>query len=236
MSQIDSPAPGPRVAVVTGGAGAIGGAIARRLADDGHIVRVLDRAGDIPVDLSSADEVRAAAARVLAEHGRCDVLVHAAGSAELLNVETADLDVWRRVQAINVESALLLSQAFVPGMRERHFGRIVLIVSDTFWKPTSPDFLAYITSKGALVAFARTLAASLGRDGIAVTGVAPGLTRTPSTAFLPDEAFEVAQAAQSLPRPLTAEDVSATVGFLATDGAEALTGQILTVNGGSVFT
>ncbi|MFK0107538.1 SDR family NAD(P)-dependent oxidoreductase [Streptomyces sp. NPDC091217] len=228
--------PAPRVAVVVGGAGAIGGAIVRGLAGSGHVVRVLDRAGDIVCDLSDAEDVREAARRVLAEEGRCDVLVHAAAATDLMDVETADLDAWRRVQAVNVESPLLLAQAFVPGMRERGFGRIVHIVSDTFWKPPSPDLLAYVTSKGALIALTRSLAASLGQYGIAVTGVAPGLTRTASTAYQPDAAFEASQAGQALPRPLTPEDVSAAVGFLASDGAEALTGQILTVNGGSIFT
>ncbi|MFE2068640.1 SDR family NAD(P)-dependent oxidoreductase [Streptomyces sp. NPDC059467] len=226
----------PRVAVVVGGAGAIGGAIVRGLAGSGHVVRVLDRAGDIVCDLSDAEDVQAAARRVLAEEGRCDVLVHAAAATDLMDVETADLDAWRRVQAVNVESPLLLAQGFVPGMRERGFGRIVHIVSDTFWKPPSPDLLAYVTSKGALIALTRSLAASLGQYGIAVTGVAPGLTRTASTAYQPDAAFEASQAGQALPRPLTPEDVSAAVGFLASDGGEALTGQILTVDGGSVFT
>ncbi|MEV7386734.1 SDR family oxidoreductase [Streptomyces sp. NPDC091215] len=228
--------PAPRVAVVVGGAGVIGGAIVRGLAGSGHVVRVLDRAGDIVCDLSDAEDVREAARRVLAKEGRCDVLVHAAAATDLMDVETADLDAWRRVQAVNVESPLLLAQAFVPGMRERGFGRIVHIVSDTFWKPPSPDLLAYVTSKGALIALTRSLAASLGQYGIAVTGVAPGLTRTASTAYQPDAAFEASQAGQALPRPLTPEDVSAAVGFLASGGAEALTGQILTVNGGSIFT
>ncbi|MEU2620266.1 SDR family oxidoreductase [Streptomyces sp. NPDC007157] len=226
----------PRVAVVVGGAGVIGGAIVRELAARGHTVRVLDRAGDIVCDLADAGDVRAAARRVLAENGRCDVLVHAAAATDLMDVETVDLDAWRRVQAVNVESAVLLAQAFVPGMRERGFGRIVHILSDTFWKPPSPDLLAYVTSKGALVAVTRSLAASLGRHGISVTGVAPGLTRTASTAYQPDAAFEASRAGQALPRALTPEDVSAAVGFLASDAAEALTGQILTVDGGGVFT
>ncbi|MFF1683071.1 SDR family NAD(P)-dependent oxidoreductase [Streptomyces sp. NPDC058256] len=105
----------------------------------------------------------------------------------------------------------------------------------TIWKPPSPDLLGYITSKGALTAFGRTLATSLGKDGIAVTSVAPGLTRTPSTAYQPDAAFDAAVATQALPRALVPEDVAATVGFLAGEAAEALTGQVLTVDGGSLL-
>lgn len=227
--------PTARVAVVTGGAGAIGGAIARELTRLGHRVVVLDRAGDVACDLASEQDVRRAAAEILERYGRVDVLVHSAAAADLLEWETADLAVWRRIQAVNVESVLLLSQAFTPGMRERGFGRIVLITSDTVWKPPSPDLLGYITSKGALTAFGRTLAVALGKDGIAVTSVAPGLTRTPATAYQPDEAFDAAMAGQALPRPLVPADVAATVGFLAGDGAEALTGQVLTVDGGSLL-
>ncbi|MFD7001828.1 SDR family NAD(P)-dependent oxidoreductase [Streptomyces mirabilis] len=224
-----------RVAVVTGGDGAIGGAIVRELARLGHRVVVLDRAGDIACDLAVEQDVRRAAAEVLETYGRVDVLVHSAAASDLVELDTVDLATWRRIQAVNVESALLLSQAFTPGMRERRFGRIVLITSDTVWKPPSADLLGYITSKGALTAFGRTLAVALGKDGIAVTSVAPGLTRTPATAYQPNEAFAVAEATQALPRPLVPEDVAATVGFLASEAAEALTGQVLTVDGGSLL-
>ena len=83
------------------------------------------------------------------------------------------------MQAVNVESALWLAQAFTPGMAERGFGRIVFITSDTVWSPPSPVLLPYIASKGALLAIMRTLAVTLGPDGIAVSAVAPGLTDTP---------------------------------------------------------
>jgi NAD(P)-dependent dehydrogenase (short-subunit alcohol dehydrogenase family) len=73
------------------------------------------------------------------------------------------------------------------------------------------------------------------KDGIAVTSVAPGLTRTPSTAYQPDETFTAAPAHPGAPRALVPEDVAVTVGFLAGDGAEALTGQVLTVDGGSLL-
>jgi NAD(P)-dependent dehydrogenase (short-subunit alcohol dehydrogenase family) len=112
-----------RVAVVTGGSGAIGGAIAARLARD-HIVVVLDRGGDIVVDLGDPVEVRRAADAVLDRYGRCDVLVHAAAMVAFGPFDEFELEVWRQVQAVNVESALLLTQAFVPGMRDRGFAGV----------------------------------------------------------------------------------------------------------------
>ena len=88
-----------RVAVVTGGAGAIGGAIVAELTRSGHTVAVLDRAGVSPVDLADAGQVRAAAAGVLDTHGRCDVLVHAAADFHQADLAAMRLEDWRRVQA-----------------------------------------------------------------------------------------------------------------------------------------
>jgi 3-oxoacyl-[acyl-carrier protein] reductase len=102
------------------------------------------------------------------------VLVHAAAALDRADLARLDLVVWRRVQAVNVESALLLAQAFVPGMAARGFGRIIFVVSDTVWAPPAADLLPYVTSKGALIALARALAVAHGPDGIALTCVAPG--------------------------------------------------------------
>lgn len=223
-----------RVAVVTGGAGAIGGAIVERLTHD-HTVVVLDRTGEVRVDLGDPDDVRRAAGVVLERHGRCDVLVHAAAWVGIEPFDSVGLDVWRRVQAVNVESALLLTQAFAPGMRERGFGRVIFIVSNTFWRPPGAHMLAYIASKGALIGMARALAVELGSDGIAVNAVAPGLTHTPATSNIPTSEFADAEAHQALARPLTPDDTAATVEMLVRDEAAALTGQTLTVDGGLVL-
>ena len=225
-----------RVAVVTGGSGAIGGAIVARLAPD-HIVVTLDRTEcDVVVDLGDSEDVRRAAGVVLERWGRCDVLVHSAAMVAFGPFDEYDLDVWRQVQAVNVESALLLTQAFAPGMRDRGFGRVIFIVSNTFWNPPGAHMLSYIASKGALIGMARTLAVGLGGNGIAVTAVAPGLTRTPASVVVPAEEFADTEAHQALQRPLTPDDTAAVVAMLARDDAAALTGQTLTVDGGLVLT
>jgi NAD(P)-dependent dehydrogenase (short-subunit alcohol dehydrogenase family) len=223
-----------RVAVVTGGAGAIGGAIVARLALD-HTVAVLDRTGEFAVDLGDPDDVRRVAELVLDRHGRCDVLVHAAARVGIESFERVELEAWREVQEVNVESALLLTQAFAPGMRDRGFGRVIFIVSNTFWRPPGAHMLAYIASKGAMIGIARALAVELGRDGIAVTAVAPGLTHTAATTDIPAAEFADAEAHQALPRPLTPDDTAAIVAMLVRDDAAALTGQTLTVDGGLVL-
>jgi 3-oxoacyl-[acyl-carrier protein] reductase len=232
----DNAGTGRRVAVVTGGAGAIGGAIMAALSAAGHTAVSLDQAADPPVDLASADQVREAAAEVLRAHGRCDVLVHAAAAFDRAGLAALDLAAWRRVQAVNVEAALLLAQAFVPGMAARRFGRIIFVVSDTVWSPPAADMLAYVTSKGALIALARALAVGHGADGIAATCVAPGLTDTPTARRdMPFAAFEQVRSRQALPRTLVPGDVASTVAFLASEAAAALTGQTLCVDGGLVL-
>lgn len=232
--------PGRRVAVVTGGAGAIGGAIAARLALD-HTVVVLDRKGDVVVDLSEPDDVRRAAQVVLDRYGRCDVFVHSAGAFNITNLAEFDLAAWRYVQAVNVEAALWVAKAFIPGMAERKFGRIVFITSDTFWDPptrppgeSEPAPLPYIASKGALIGAMRKLARTYGPDGISVTAVAPGLTETPATRNKAAEFADVVNR-QALKRRLTPEDTAAAVAFLVSDGAAALTGQELCVDGGLIL-
>jgi 3-oxoacyl-[acyl-carrier protein] reductase len=218
-----------RVAVVTGGAGAIGGAIVSALAAAGRRTVVLDRA---ECDLADADDVRRAARAV----GRCDVLVHSAAAFDQAGLHDVDLATWRRVQAVNVESVLLLAQAFAPGMAERRWGRIVNVVSDTVFAPPSGELLAYTTSKAALIGLTRVLAVALGRDGITVNAVAPGLTRTPAAAHgIPAAEFDAVVARQAVPRPLVPDDVAGTVAFLASDAAGALTGQTLCVDGGFVL-
>ncbi|MBV8946686.1 MAG: SDR family oxidoreductase [Solirubrobacterales bacterium] len=221
-----------RTAVVTGGAGGIGGAIVRELSGTGHDVAILDREGEFAVDLADSEAVHEVAGRL----GPRDVLVHAAAAFDRAALEQLDLPTWRHVQSVNVESALWLCQALAPAMSERGFGRIIFITSNTVWRPPAADFLPYVASKATLVGIARSLAKPLGESGITVNCVAPGLTRTPFTeADLPREAFDEARARQALPRSLVPDDVAGLVAFLASDAAAAITGQTLCADGGSVF-
>ena len=221
-----------RTAVVTGGAGGIGGAIVRALAEVGHDTAVVDREGEFAVDLADEQATRRVAERL----GPRDVLVHAAAAFDRASLAELDSATWRHVQAVNVEAALWLCQALTPAMIERGFGRIIFITSNTVWRPPADDFLPYVASKATLVGIARTLAKPLGAHGITVNCVAPGLTRTRFTeADLPEEAFEDVRVRQALPRSLVPDDVAGLVAFLASDAAAAITGQTLCADGGSVF-
>jgi 3-oxoacyl-[acyl-carrier protein] reductase len=235
MTSALDPLPG-RIAVVTGGAGAIGTAITSALQGSGHRTVVLDRDADIACDLGSETSTRAAAAAVLERYGRCDVFVHCAAAFDQVTLTDIDAATWRHVQAVNVESALWLVQAFIPGMTERRFGRIIFVTSDTFWAPPAPALLAYIASKGALLGVMRTLAVALGADGIAVSAVAPGLTDTPASRVVnTDEQFDATVDRQALKRRLTPDDTAAAVAYLASDVAAAMTGQVLCADGGLIM-
>jgi pyridoxal 4-dehydrogenase len=225
------------VAVVTGGNGFIGSAIVRQLSASGHNVVVLDREGEFSADLATESEVRRVARRVLEAHGRCDVLVHAAVAFERSTLDQLDAALFRNVMAVNVEAPLWLMQEFTPGMRDRGFGRGVFLVSDTFFDPPAvADMLPYITSKGALIGAARSLARSLGSDGITVNCVAPGMTPPPVP--VPGLGQDLADAVvkrQALPRSLVPDDVASVVAFLATPAAQAITGQTICPDGGLVL-
>lgn len=222
--------------MVTGGAGFIGSSIVELLRGSGHRVVVLDlQGGDVAVDLSDEQAVRAAARGVLAEYGRVDVLVHAGVSFGRAALGDLSASLLRGVMAVNVEAALWLTQELQPGMSERGFGRIIFLVSDTFFNPPPvSDMLPYIMSKGALIGAARSLARSLGSSGITVNCVAPGLTPPPVEVMTAEVSADV-RSRQALTRPLVPNDVAEVVAFLARPEAQALTGQTLCPDGGLVL-
>jgi NAD(P)-dependent dehydrogenase (short-subunit alcohol dehydrogenase family) len=232
-----------KVAIVTGGAQGIGAAIAGGLEAAGAEVVVADLAppeGGIQADVSSEEDVERMVGEALERNGRIDILVNNAGlyaSLEMRAFTEIPLEEWNRVMEVNVASMFLTCRAVVPVMREQGGGKIVNISSGTPFRGV-PFLLHYVTSKGAIVAFTRSLAKELGKDAIHVNCVAPGFTMSEGVKSHPeviDALRDVSVAARSIQRDQVPEDVVGAVVFLCSSAADFVTGQTMVIDGGQYF-
>jgi NAD(P)-dependent dehydrogenase (short-subunit alcohol dehydrogenase family) len=246
-----------KVAVVTGAANGIGQAFAKRLAEDGvHVavadmadasetVKLVEAAGRnalaLVCDVAAEESVAAMAKRVQKKFGRIDIVVNCAGIYPQQDFGRMSFADWRRVLSINLDGTFLVTAAFVPGMRERKWGRIVNLASSTFGSVTT-GFVHYVASKGGVIGFTRALAGDLAADGITVNAIAPGLTRSPGTiARKPrpgfadmEEEFRAVASLQAIKRVEVPDDLVGALSFLTSDDAAFITGQTLNVDGGRV--
>jgi len=232
-----------KVAIVTGGAQGIGAAIARGLDAEGAEVVIVDLEppeGGIQADVSSEEDVERAVAQALERNGRIDILVNNAGlyaSLEMRAFTEIPLEEWNRVMEVNVASMFLTCRAVVPVMREQGGGKIVNISSGTPFRGV-PFLLHYVTSKGAIVAFTRSLAKEVGANAIHVNCVAPGFTMSEGVKSHPDviEALrDVSVAARTIKRDQVPEDVVGAGVFLCSPAADFVTGQTMVIDGGQFF-
>src|SRR5216684_175247 len=244
-----------RTIVVTGAARGVGRAIARACAAAGArlvLGDILEEAGRavaqelanttparfVPIDLAEPDSITAFARNVSEHEGEIHGLVNNAAIATNVGgkpFDEIDLEHWDRVMRVNVRGTWLVTRALAPLFGEGGSGRIVNIASDTaLWG--APRLLAYVASKGAVIAMTRSLARELGPRGIGVTVVAPGILRCEATDYVPAERPRLYEAGRAVPGPQQPEDIVATILFLLTPGALALTGQVLPVDAGFVFT
>ncbi|SFJ64557.1 SDR family NAD(P)-dependent oxidoreductase [Amycolatopsis sacchari] len=237
------------VAIVTGGAGALGKAIASVLLGDGFRVALLDRQGTehaaaalggeaLPVqaDVTDDESVRAAVEQVNRTWGRVDALVNNAGIEPAHSLADVAPDTWRATLEVNLTGPALMIKHCVPCWRRQGGGRVVSIGSRVWlgggWTP------AYSASKAGLVGLTRAACQELGPLGVTVNIVAPSFMRTPfntqkaGDGLLAEHAGRFA-AASPLGRLVEPADVANAVAFLVSDRAAAITGEVLHVAAGT---
>jgi len=244
-----------RVAVVTGAARGIGAATARRLAADGHAVAVLDldeascagtveaitsaggRALAVGVDVSKADQVEAAVARVADELGAPTILVNNAGIIRDNLLFKMTEDDWDAVMGVHLRGAFLMTRAVQAHMSAEKYGRIVNLSSSS--AQGNRGQANYSAAKAGLQGFTKTLAIELGRFGVTANAVAPGFIQTDMTAATAERigvSFEdfIKHTTAQIPvqRVGQPEDIAATISFLCSEEAGFVSGQVIYVAGG----
>ena len=239
-----------RVALVTGGSRGIGRAVAFELAAHGvtvavnysarpdaadEVVSVIgDKGGTAAAfraDVSKSDDVTRLFSEVEATFGRPDILVNNAGiTADDLLLRLSE-GAWDRVMNVNLKSAYLCSKAALRGMLRARWGRIVSVssVAGVYGNPGQTNYAA---SKAGLIGFSKSLAKEVGSRGITVNVVAPGFIETDLTDVLDESVGSLIEANSSLGRLGQPEEIASAVGYLASDRASYITGQVLLVDGG----
>jgi NAD(P)-dependent dehydrogenase (short-subunit alcohol dehydrogenase family) len=243
-----------RIAVISGAASGIGQASAVRLAEEGARIVVADRenakqtldlittaggmATAIVCDVSDPASVAELKNTVEANIGLCDILVNNAGIYPAQRFDEITFEDWRRVLSVNLDSMFLMTKAFADGMRQRGWGRVINIASDTV-SLLVPEFVHYITSKAGVIGFTRSIATEFGAQGVTANAIAPGLTRTPGSlsrkeagGMSNNDLFALLASMQSIKRSEEVSDLVGAVSFLASDDAAFITGQTIYVNGG----
>ncbi len=252
-----------KTALVTGSTSGIGAACAMALAEQGAALMIngfgeadaiaalqaeLSAKSGATVlhsdaDLSDPDAVQGLADRCLKELGGIDILVNNAGIQHVCPVEDFPIEMWRKMQAIMVDAPFLLCRAFVPGMKDRGWGRI-LSTASAHGSVASPNKSSYIAAKHAVVGLMRALGVELAQTGITANAISPGYVWTPLVENqIPDTMRtrnmsrdqvinDVLLAAIPQRKFVMPDQVGAFVAFLCSDAASAITGANLAVDGG----
>jgi 3-oxoacyl-[acyl-carrier protein] reductase len=242
-----------KVAVVTGAASGIGAGIAEAFAAEGAKVALIDLADEVRAepalaaveafgegalyvraDVADEIQVRAMADAVLGRFGRVDVLVNNAGIFGESPVATMAVDDWDRVLAVNLRGTFLCTRFLLPQMLERGSGRIINIASQ-LGQIGGIDAAHYAASKGGVIAFTKSLAREVARDGVLVNAIAPGPITTPLLEGETEQWRERKLAELPIGRFGRVGEVAPTAVLLASDAGSYYVGQTLGPNGGDVM-
>jgi len=219
-----------RRAVVTGGASGLGAATAKRLREDGIEVITLDIAGNADVRADVTDD--AALTDLAGRLGPVDILVNSAGivGPNLPLVQTTP-DEWRRVFDVNVLGVVATMRAFVPGMVERGWGRVVNFASMA-GKDGNPNLSAYSASKAAVIALTKSAGKELATTGVLVNAIAPAVIATPMNDSTAPEVLAHITSLIPMKRVGRPEEVAELVAWLTSDRVSFSTGAVYDISGG----
>ncbi len=249
-----------RGAVVTGGGRGIGRAVARSLAERGAAVVVSARSTDeieavaaelqadgfeahaVTCDVADEESVKAMAAEATERLGTVDVVVNNAGIALSNPVKRLPLEEWNRILAVNVTGTFLCTRAFLPGMLERKWGRVINVASVAGLRG-GKYMGAYCASKHAQIGFTRALAAEVADQGITVNAICPGYVDTPMTehsvsmiveraGVTAEKALEHILGLSPQGRLIRPEEIAHVAVMLCGDDAEGISGQAIAIDGG----
>jgi 2-hydroxycyclohexanecarboxyl-CoA dehydrogenase len=222
-----------KTAIVTGGAAGIGAAVVQRFREEGTNVVVFDLNGDPAVDITDYSQVR----KALEAAGPVDILVNNAGWDMFKPFLKTDPAFWHKIISINLIGAMNLLHCVLPGMAERGRGKVVNVASDAGRVGSSGE-APYSACKGGIIALTKTLAREFANKGVRLNVVCPGLTETNMfTEFLkgagdPQKLTEAYRRAIPIGRIGKPEDLPGAILFFASDDADFITGQVLSVSGG----
>ena len=247
-----------RVAVITGAGTGIGAAVAHRFVAEGARVVLAgrrerplryveaalgERALAVPADAADGDAMAEVAAAAVARFGGIDILVANAGGHGVGTAADVPDEAWEQSWRANVTTCLVAARACLPQLIARR--GCVVVVSSIAGLAAAPESVGYVTAKHGVIGLARSMARDFGPRGVRVNTVCPGWVRTPmadeemdalaALRGLPDReaAYTLATAQVPLRRPAEPAEVAATVAFLASEHASAVSGAVLTVDGGA---
>ena len=244
-----------RVALITGGGGGIGRAIAQVFAESGARIvvtdardtgqAVADEVGGrfLLADISDLDETRELCRRAIELEGRVDILVNNAGLQHISPVEDFPEDEWARLVQIMLIAPFQLTKYVVPGMKERGWGRIINM-SSIHGLVASPYKSAYVAAKHGLIGLTRTVALEVGEFGITVNAICPGYSNTAlvrsqigdqarTRGISEDEVLDkVMLEPAAIKRLVEPEEIASLALFLASDDARSVTGAAMSIDGG----